>query len=422
MKRAANRGRPTSRTVGLDKRWIAVAALLASALLHLGLYLYLQTRAALPQLDFAFQAPSQIDFGTLNEEPQATTTAAAATEPAAPEPPASPPMPSTPVAPDATAAAAPKALEPTPTPRPRRPRTSPRPPSATLAGNVNGGTLPPGALLALRLDMIGIRRSPIADSARQVLGAIPDWQALLNGSGIAPVDDLDRVLIASADLQRANLVVAGQYQSADLDVRAVVERMAAARGIEASWQPMHGVEAASWPSEDPTPRVVALLKPRRFVLSRPADLPRLLALMRRPKRSVSNDDAIDAAALLNTAPGELAQAEVEGARNFVRGRAEMVPQSFTLSLRQINEQRFDLRMLAIFDDNEQGRTAVVYWERARLRYANNVWIALSGMSDVLQSAQLEQQDRQLSLTFRFSAEQLRLLLSFITSALPRPPP
>jgi hypothetical protein len=75
-----------------------------------------------------------------------------------------------------------------------------------------GSALPPGAQIAVRVDMQRIRASPIAEDVRGLLAAIPDWKALLDGSGIDPVDDIDRLLLATPNLQRSRVVIAGRYR------------------------------------------------------------------------------------------------------------------------------------------------------------------------------------------------------------------
>ena len=75
---------------------------------------------------------------------------------------------------------------------------------STLAGP---SRIPPGAQLALRVDMKRVRASPLAPDVTRFLQGVPDWQLLLAGSGIDPVADLDRLLVATPNLQRSKLPV-----------------------------------------------------------------------------------------------------------------------------------------------------------------------------------------------------------------------
>ena len=50
--------------------------------------------------------------------------------------------------------------------------------------------MPPGAQLALRIDMKRVRESPLGPDVTRFLHGVPDWQLILAGSGIDPVADL----------------------------------------------------------------------------------------------------------------------------------------------------------------------------------------------------------------------------------------
>ncbi len=90
--------------------------------------------------------------------------------------------------------------------------------------------LPAGSQVALRLDMDRIRSSELRVEVERLIEVIPDWDAVLGGSGIEPVRDLSRVLIATPDFQRSHLVVAGRLVPDGPVPREVAERMAAATG------------------------------------------------------------------------------------------------------------------------------------------------------------------------------------------------
>src|SRR2546421_208424 len=76
----------------------------------------------------------------------------------------------------------------------------------------------------------------LAPDVRAVLDAIPDWQLIVGGAGLDPLRDLERLYIASPDLQRSSLVIAGQYSGDDDLPRRAVASLAAARGVSATWR------------------------------------------------------------------------------------------------------------------------------------------------------------------------------------------
>jgi hypothetical protein len=197
------------------------------------------------------------------------------------------------------------------------------PPLPVAAPTIEGDSrIPPGAQLALRLDLKRVRQSPLAPDVTRLLGGIPDWRMLLSGSGIDPVQDLDRLLLASPNLQRSKLVLAGQHRRAPSFAKQRVEALAESRGKRVRWHRRYGVKTAPWHNLDSTPRTIALLSTHVFSISRNQDLKRVLAMAKaRELRDPSKDEwlaARGAEALLSMGPEEVLSVEVEGARRFVR--------------------------------------------------------------------------------------------------------
>ena len=95
--------------------------------------------------------------------------------------------------------------------------------------------IPAGAHLALRLDMERVRTSSVANEVRQLLGAIPEWQELVGGSGIDALNDLDRVLIATPNRFTSRILIVGRHTHDEEFTRGVVARMADARDTQAPW-------------------------------------------------------------------------------------------------------------------------------------------------------------------------------------------
>ena len=129
--------------------------------------------------------------------------------------------------------------------------------------------LPPGAQLALRIDMKRVRESPLGPDVTQFLRGVPDWQLILDGSGIDPVADLDRLLVATPNLQRSKLVLAGKHRRDASFARTSVKRLGRARGRPVRWQQRFGVrsnESNRHRSLITTRRVLAVIKCSRAAL------------------------------------------------------------------------------------------------------------------------------------------------------------
>lgn len=251
----------------------------------------------------------------------------------------------------------------------------------------DGGTsrIPPGAQLAIRMDMERIRASRLAPQVRALLEAIPDWRLILEGSGIEPLTDLDRLLIATPNLQRSRLVMAGRHSHPD-EGRAfmdrTVEQMAQSHGVRVRWRREEGVDVADWPNEDTTTRVVAVVGPRHFTITRPQDLVRVLGIAqvraeREAEEEADGEEGEEATgptgegadALLSMGEGEAFTLEAEGVQNFVRSaRADVahLPDRIRLGLADTG-QGVSVRGVANYPSEEAAAAAAEFWAAERDR-------------------------------------------------------
>ena len=426
--------RPTPRAaVGNVLGWIG------SVLVHVGIFVYIQWYASMPPLGFEVQLPAEVEFGIAEgmavSEPEAPASTPPATAPDPGQAEGDGPSRDAGVG-DAGA---------------RRPRRDAGPPvdgavdaasliarargpdaGVALASEESGAAAgaggragmgayaPPGAQLALRLDMARIRRSRLAPDVRDLLRAIPDWQALLEGSGIAPVDDLDRVLIASPNMQRSRLVMAGRYEGDVERVRAAVARMAQARNLDAPWRDVGGIPVAPWRNADATERNIALVGPQQFAITRPEDLPRVLAVAHaraEEQRRAGTTPVSDAEALLSMAEGEVLSFEIEGARAFVRGAARGIPTRMHVGVRELPTGRVAVDADGSFADDTEAQDARDYWDHIREGYARNPFVSLMGLSTPLRNGTIEVTGRRLRFRTEASPQQVRVVLGYLRSAL-----
>jgi hypothetical protein len=320
-----------------------------------------------------------------------------------------------------------------PKPRPERKAKVSTPKRADDGDGFGTRALPPGAQLALRMNMERVRASPLAPNIRRLLANVPDWQAVLGGSGLEPVDDLARILIATPDLHRSKVVIAGRHEGDSALPRDIVARMAAAHGKPAEWTRDEGVPVAPWPDRDVTERRIALIGRSHFAISRPQDLPRLLAIAqaRQARQAQAGEEGEGATldpeawgkALLALGDDEALTLEVEGARHFVRGP---MADRFPIRLRVAAEDRPNghVRLTAegTYDTPQAATDALVYAERVREAYARNVLLQLSGMARVLREAKMTQDGEQVKFRTELTLDQTRLLLGYIEGFLVRGQP
>jgi hypothetical protein len=417
-----NRARSSPRDPG--PRWLLGLTLILSLAAHLGFGIAVGSTFSLPELDIALQIPIDVELGMTEE-------VAVAPPPAPPESAELPAQPAASKKPkrdvgdagladagdaeteggqDAQLAEA----------GPGEAGTEAVALVVSDAGPV-GARLPPGAQIALRVDMARIRQSPIASDVRALLSAIPDWQALLDGSGIDPVEQLERLLIMTPNLQREKVALAGRYVGGRAVVEGAVRNLAEARGVEANWRSKRGIALAPWANADSTARVIALVGPAHFTISREEDLERVLAiaaaraLKGRGKSAAPQGSVADA--LLAMEENEGLSLEVEGVEQFVRRARAGIPLRLRLSAQQRDEANLTLRGLLAYADPDAASQALDYWQRTRDKYARNALVNLLGLGGVLKDAELSQESADLHITLTLSVEQTRLILGYVREAL-----
>jgi hypothetical protein len=437
----AMRGPSANDVTGIG--WRAPAGLLASVLVHGLVLLTLTWSTSAPPVDFELTLPANVEFGVIHAAAVEAPAAPAAPDPAAPEP------------------AAPDAPVEGPKPKPKKPKKKPKPepdagvdagtdagmpdaatpkpeapPAPEPVASADAGTrdqakpalaafAPEGAQIALRLHLGALRESPLAEDVRGLLEAIPDWRLIVDGSGLDPLRDLERLFLATPNLSRSSLVVAGQYVGDETLPRKAVASLAAARGVKARWTRRGGMAIAPWPNADATARTVALIAPEQFVITRPEDLPRVLlvakALSARAKQA-GGKEPDPGAALLALGEGQTLVLSVEGARLFAQGNLAGVPERLEVSVSALpDNQGFSSVSTGDFESAEQASAAKAYWTRMRDRYASHPLVALVGMREPLVQMELETKDAQLVMRTQVTIEQARMLLGFARSALPPAP-
>jgi len=276
--------------------------------------------------------------------------------------------------------------------------------------------IPPGAQLALRIDMKRVRESPLGPDVTGFLQGVPDWQLLLDGSGIDPVDDLDRLLVATPNLQRAKLVLAGRHRRDGSFARTSVKRLARSRGKTVRWQRRYGVATAPWHNRDQTPRTIALLSPHHFSITRRQDLQRLLAMTRARELRDPKKEGLVAArgpdALLSMGPEEAISLEVEGVHRFVIGSVKHVPVRLRVAVRETGPDEATVTALATYASATDARDALVYWKKVATFYSQQLIMTLAGFGKTLRRMEFNPEEERVQVSFKLNADQIRFILSY----------
>jgi len=285
--------------------------------------------------------------------------------------------------------------------------------SPTLSGP---SRIPPGAQLALRVDLRRVRESPLGADVTAFLLGVPDWQLLLDGSGIDPVADLDRLLVATPNLQRSKLVLAGRHRRGEGFARKSVKRLARARGKSVRWRRRFGVPTAAWHNLDQTPRTIALLSVEHFSISRRQDLERVLAMAQARELRDAKKEGLVAArgpdALLSMGPDEAISLEVEGVHRFVIGSIKHVPLRVRLAVRETGADEATVSVLATYESDELGKEASEYWKKVATFYSQQLIMSLAGFGKTLRRMEFTPDDNRIQVSFKLNADQIRFILSY----------
>jgi hypothetical protein len=406
--------------ISLGRRSLALPlTLLLSIALHLGALVGLAQLQLELDVDFEFELPAEIELGVTEEMAMAAPPVAPA--PATPEP--APAV--APVKPGDGPEARPEEPEP---PRPAldagvpEPQTTPADagPPLVARSSVDGPmALPPGAQLAMRIDMHKIAESSLAPAVRDFFHRVPDWYLLLHGSGIDPIEDLDRLFIATPDpRRRSKIVIAGRVRGGETEMRLAVEQMATARGEASPWRRDHGLAVADWRNLDETARVMALLGPRQFAIAREADLPTIMAMMA-ARAEHGRDEGLEpssgADALLSMGEEDALSLEVEGIHTYVRGRVEHMPTKARVAIRELSPSRIEVEGLAFFPSGEAAEAAKPYWDALRQQVANHPAARIFGISSIFDRATLTVERDRIRIRTELTHGQARMVLNQIAA-------
>ena len=261
-----------------------------------------------------------------------------------------------------------------------------------------------------------VRESPLAPDVTGFLRGVPDWQLLLEGSGIDPVEDLDRLLVATPNLQRSKLVLAGRHRRDASFARKSVKRLARSRGKGVRWRQRYGVATAPWYNLDPTPRTIALLSAHHFSITRRQDLQRILAMTKARELRDAKSEGLVAArgpdALLSMGPEEAISLEVEGVHRFIVGNIKHVPVRLRLAVRETGPNEATVSVLATYASEADARDASIYWKRVAEFYSQQLIMTLAGFGKTLRRMEFGPERDRIQVSFPLTADQIRFILSY----------
>jgi hypothetical protein len=290
-----------------------------------------------------------------------------------------------------------------------------------LAGHGFGGYAPPGAQIALHVNMERLRDTSLILEIHALLQVIPEWQPLLDGSGLDPFTDLTRIFVATPTLSKDDMVVAARYRGHTEILEQAAQRLGVARQRPISFQTRGALRYAPWHNGGSTPRVIALTGESEFVITRQSDLPRVLAvaaaLAQRGGAQPGGEHASGPAALLAMLDGEAVALSVEGARRYVQGDLTAVPGAVRLSVQPFDEFHARIAAIGKYESPERAATALRRIDELRRQWIDHPRASYLGIKAALETAELTRDGEHLTVSMKVTLHQTRYLLAYVTRAL-----
>jgi hypothetical protein len=284
------------------------------------------------------------------------------------------------------------------------------------------GFAPAGATIALNVDLQRIRKTALLLETESLLNIVPEWQALLAGSGIDALRDLQRVFVASPTLERSNVVVAADHKLGRARVEAAVAQLASEQGQPAAFHQQGGYPVAAWRNRGPTERSIALTGEQQFTITRTSDLERVLQVADsltdvRKGQDVSSAELERHGGLLAMQEREAVALWVEGAQKYVRSESPGVPVSMRLSLFPVDQFSTELRVRAQYPSAERATEAQAVLEGLRRELSEQPRVIFLGLKSAVDAAEVQQLGAALRLTVKLTLHQTRHLMGYVTRTL-----
>jgi hypothetical protein len=297
------------------------------------------------------------------------------------------------------------AIKPTPG-EGKRPVTPPAPPPPPETADLKPFA-PDDANLVILLRGDKLRTSPHRAAVETLLSALPDYHTLLDGTDVSPIDDLDALLIATADPRAVTATfLAARYHDS--------ERLRA---------------LASRPLGDGDPRVFRILGPGLTVLTQPDAALKLDGAQqaldgRSPPDGGGGDPRVRWLAMLEQLDqlaggpgGPTLLVTLADARALLH--LKDLPTPVNLALAVTADAAPSLRLRAAFADEAEAQAFAAAWPDILRRWRSGT--ALLGLAPALDGIKLVRAPLEVTLEGRIPEAQMKIALSWALAVLPRAP-
>jgi hypothetical protein len=256
---------------------------------------------------------------------------------------------------------------------------------------------PEGANLVVLLSCPGLRRSPHRAGLESLLAALPDYGTLVEGTGISPIDDLEALLIATADPRDMTATFLAARHRGTPRVSALADR----------------------PLLPGDPRVFRVLSPELIVLTRP-DAAARLDDARRDGGSAERDASwlkelaeFDRAGQSAGAPAAMASlSEVPSLLRFGAG----LPTPRAIAAATTADPSPAVRVKLVFSSEEEATRFAAAWPEILGRWRSAT--AFLGLAPAFDDFRLTRSGSSLDVAGHIPETQIKLGLAWARAALP----
>lgn len=264
--------------------------------------------------------------------------------------------------------------------------------------------------VVVRIHMEAVRSSAIAADIGSLVRSYPTWRSLLGSSGIDPVRDFDRVLLAAPALVSERSILLVRHRLGNARVREAVLQMASQRGERPEWREVEGFSVVDWPAETSAPRLVVLTADDELVVTTPEDLERVVAVARDHAARREGDALIEPA--LQLEDGLIAAVAADRMGDTSRMRFRHPPEAFQLTVREDGQQRgrVMLALLGRYADDASAEQARRYFVEQRDFYAGQMLVRAVGLDRVLREARIGGEGSSLDVSASLTEEEIQRVL------------
>lgn len=266
--------------------------------------------------------------------------------------------------------------------------------------------------VVVRIDMEAVRGSTLAADIGSMLRSYPTWRELLGSSGIDPVRDFDRVLVAAPAVIADRSVIVIRHHLGNARIREAVLSMAVEEGERAEWREERGFPVVDWPAEMEVPRVVVLTSESELVVATPDALERVLAVAADHAARRQSDTLIEPA--LQLEDGLIATVVADQLGESAR-RFRYPPEAVSVSVRSDGEQegRILLSMRGTYADDGHASEARRWLDEQRNTYANHMLVRAVGLDRALREATIAGEGNVVDVDGSFTEEEIQRVLGLV---------